>query len=123
MSRSEDSGQMYQKAREAFQRHCEYRSCKSVRILTDLLIQKHGLDPLGIPPDSPEAEALRLTLITALHRDYHPAGSLASGPAAYFTRLIQYAALHYSPSAKVPMPPAAEENEISALLDSLLHRP
>ncbi len=114
---------MYADALEAFQRHPDYRDCKTVQVLVDLLIQKHYLDPLGIPALSPDADRIRQTLIAALHRDYRPAPSPpsgADGPAAYFTRLIQYAALHSNAKPPVDVQPSAG-NEISQLLDSLFH--
>ena len=114
---------MYTDALEAFQRHPDYRDYKTVQVLVDLLIQKHYLDPLGIPALSPDADRIRQTLIAALHRDYRPAPSPpsgADGPAAYFTRLIQYAALHSDAKLPVDVQPSAG-NEISQLLDSLFH--
>lgn len=114
---------MYEEALEVFQRHPDYRNYKTVQVLVDLLIQKHYLDPLGISALSPDAETIRQTLITTLHRDYHPSQSPpsgADGPAAYFTRLLQYAALHSKPKSPVDVQ-SSTGNEISQLLDSLFH--
>ena len=114
---------MYTTALEAFQRHPDYRDCNTVQVLVDLLIQKHYLDPLGISVLSPDADTIRQTLIATLHRDYHPSHtpqSGADGPAAYFTRLIQYAALHSESKLPIDVTPSIG-NRITELLDSLFH--